>query len=67
MKNALLRVAAIALIVAGIAGLVFCIAGIVVLGRVQTQVETMAAEQLAVAGRALGTRETGSPARVTGD
>jgi hypothetical protein len=59
MKHLLTRSAGIALVVAGIAGLVFCIAGLFVLARVQQQIETVALENLELIEQALAATAEG--------
>jgi methyl-accepting chemotaxis protein len=53
MKQILVRVAGIALVVAGVAGLVFSILALVVLGRVHARIEPALAEQVELADRTL--------------
>ena len=55
IKRTLVFSAGIALIVAGVAGLAFSVVGLVVLPRLERQVEAVAAEQLEVLDRALAT------------
>lgn len=53
MKNVLTRLAGIALVVAGIAGLVFCVVAIVALARAEKRVETALMSQVDLLDRAL--------------
>ena len=55
IKRILALSAGVALIVAGVAGLAFSVVGLVVLPRLERQVEAVAAEQLEVLDRALAT------------
>jgi hypothetical protein len=59
MGRILVRLAGIALIVAGVAGLVFSVGGIVVVGRVERQIQTAAMEQLDLIDRMLSTTAEG--------
>jgi methyl-accepting chemotaxis protein len=59
MKYTILSIAGVALVAAGIAGLVFCVLGIVVLGQVQNRIEAFATEQLAVTNQALSATSEG--------
>jgi hypothetical protein len=59
MKDTLIRIAGIALVVAGIAGLVFCLVALVALGQIQDRVESTASEQLDVIDRALAATADG--------
>jgi methyl-accepting chemotaxis protein len=53
LKHILVRIAGIALLIAGVAGLVFCIAAIVLLGPLERKVEAAATEQLELVDEAL--------------
>ena len=53
LKQILVRVAGVALIVAAIAGLIFSIAGIIILGPVEAKVETAVTERLELFDRTL--------------
>ena len=59
MRNTLIRIAGIALVVAGIAGLIFCLVALVALGQIQDRVESAASEQLDVIDRALAATADG--------
>lgn len=59
MRWTLLRIAGIALIVAGVSGLVFSIVGLVVLGQVQRSIETSVTENLGLIGDALAATSEG--------
>jgi hypothetical protein len=59
MGRILTRIAGIALVGAGVAGIIFCVVGLFVLARVEQRVESVVAEQLELIERALSTTAEG--------
>lgn len=59
MGRMLTRLSGIALVSAGVAGLIFCVAGLFVLARVEQRVESVVTEQLGLFERALATTAEG--------
>jgi methyl-accepting chemotaxis protein len=59
MRRTLLRIAGVALIVAGAGGLIFSIVGLVILGQVQRSIETGVRENLGLVGEALAATSEG--------
>ena len=59
MGRILTRLAGIALVGAGLAGIIFCVVGLFVLARVEQRVESVVTEQLELIERALATTAEG--------